>query len=139
MLRFQHDHEFRREQLAKSMTGSRLKKALGDAFWSIWWDNANPTLAIGNHRLAMDADIDHMFNVIVSHRPRVIGTLGSRASSGLQMLSEDLPLFYRKNGTELFNGANVIRGRHPNAMGITSDEIQDFANRLLKACCGHGA
>ena len=42
MLKFQHDHEYRREQLAKSMTGSRLKKALGDAFWSIWWDNANP-------------------------------------------------------------------------------------------------
>lgn len=130
---YMHDVEFRRETLAKTMTGRRLLNVFGPMFYDIWWDNAHPTPKLGDHRAVGDPDPWHMLNVVLERRPTIIGTLGKNASNGIKMIEAEMPLFFRK-GRML--GARIVEARHPNALGCTNEELEKFANDIINHVIG---
>lgn len=130
---YENDVQFRRELLATTMTGRRLLNLFGPMFYDIWWDNAHPTPLLGDHRVAGEPDHEHMFRVILEQRPRTIGLLGRRAAEGMRRLSEEMPLFFR--GDRLL-GARIVEARHPNAMGCTTEELEQFSEIIINRAIG---
>lgn len=127
------DVEFRRQKLASTMTGSRLLSLFGPMFYTIWWDNAHPTPLIGNHRAVGDPDPEHMLRVLLEQRPQTVGLLGKKAVAGMQALSQEVPLFFDRGH---FLGAKIVTGRHPNAMGCTAEELEQFSETLINRSIG---
>lgn len=130
---YMHDIRFRRELLATTMTGRRLLNLFGPMFYDIWWDNAHPRPLLGDHRVAGEPDHEHMLHVILEKRPSTVGLLGRRASEGMRRLSEEVPLFFQ-DGRLL--GARVVEARHPNAMGCTTEELEQFSEIIINRAIG---
>lgn len=130
---YENDVQFRRELLATTMTGRRLLNLFGPMFHDIWWDNAHPRPLLGDHRVSGEPDHEHMLRVILEQRPRTIGLLGKKASEGMRRLIEEMPLFFR-NGQ--FLGARIVEARHPNAMGCTTEELEQFSEIIINRAIG---
>jgi len=115
------DLAFRRRVLSESATGRRLLAAFGEVWFNrIHWDNATPIPGIGDHRAAEPYDAGHMAHVIHACRPRVVGLMGLSALNG----AEELGLMRDPR-------LKVFACRHPNAMGVTSEELRTFAASIL--------
>ena len=115
------------------MTGRRLLSLFGPMFYNIWWDNAHPDPILGDHRVSGPPDPEHMLRVILERRPKTIGLLGKKASEGMQILSEEVPLFFT-SGRLL--GARIVEARHPNAMGCTTEELEQFSEIIINRAIG---
>ncbi len=141
MRQYATDVRFRRKVLSGTMTGKRLLKAFGEEWFErVWWDNATPIPSIGTHRGFEHPDPAHMLRVIEDQRPRVIGLLGNQAQLGfLTMVRKDIGLEMVRDShltmldTLTFRRYGIVRGRHPNAMGIKQTEINEFAKRVIAA------
>jgi len=115
---YRENVEFRRRLLARSMSGGRLLRAFGeDWFGKIWWDNANP-LHGNDHSARWLADTYHMSDVVTTRCPLVVLTFGRIAANGAAKI-------------RLSRVIRVLSCAHPNAMGITQDDLDVFANRVM--------
>lgn len=112
---YREDAGFRRRLLARSMTGRRLMHAFREMYSDIWWDNVSPQHG-DDHREAMTPDQDHVYQVIVMNRPELVLTFGSYARGAL---------------SKIWHGP-MMHCRHPNAMGIRQEEINQFAAEVTR-------
>jgi hypothetical protein len=112
------------------MTGARLLQAFGEvAFNAIWWDNANP-YPTDTSRGARPANIPHMANVLAKHCPLLVLTFGTIAKNGMSVLQSHPTL------GAYVRALTVLHSPHPNAMGITQEELNIFALRALNTTMG---
>lgn len=110
---YRGDVGFRRTYLSRTMTGRRLMHAFRSEYQEIWWDNVSPQHA-NDHRTAMTPDRDHIYDVLVNQKPELVLTFGSYAKGAL---------------SAVWHGP-MMHCRHPNAMGIRQEEINDFAKEV---------
>lgn len=125
--RYANDVEFRKQQLATTMTGRRLIAMFGAEWYAgMWIDNANPQ-ATDHSRGWRPANHTHMANVILAQLPHVVVTMGLTAKHGFEVL--------RKTGTHTryFSTITHLHCNHPNAMGITMDVLESFG-LMVKNC-----
>lgn len=116
--RYRTDVNFRRHVLSETMTGKRLLRAFGkEWFFGIWWDNANPTHG-AHHRERWTPDPAHMMNVVSTHYPRLVLLFGRSAETGAQIAKID-------------RVTRTLACAHPNAMGVTQEEFDLFAMRVM--------
>lgn len=110
------DDDFRRKILKQYMTGQRLLKAFGEeVFDQIVWDNV--ILQNGTIKKKVPPDMDHIRAVIAEVKPDIIITFGAVAYRAIKDLEE-------------WKGPHFM-SPHPNARGITSDELALFADLVL--------
>lgn len=123
--RYAQDLAFRRRVLSESATGRRLLTAFGETWFNrIHWDNATPEAAIGSSDLLMPARPEHMLGVINGCRPRVIGTMGTSATTCLSSL--------RASGLiRCPDRISTYSAPHPNARGVTSAALREFAVSII--------
>lgn len=118
---YRYDQEAHRVALLKSMSGKRLKKAFGDYFDQIHWDNANP--AHGEKPSdRLPPDLNHMEAVIRLHSPAIVLCFSRTAEAGMN----ELVMTMRTDCAFAYCP-------HPNARGITNKELSDFAQRIINA------
>jgi len=130
---YMRDIHFRRKTLAETMTGRRLSGLFGPTYHDIWWDNAHPRPVLGDHRGSREPDPEHMLRVILERRPTAIGLMGQNAAIGLEKLADSVPLFFQHN--RVF-GARIYKARHPNAMGCTTEELENFSEAIINHIIG---
>lgn len=108
--RYNHDHLFRRDTLKKYLTGQRILLSLGEElFDKIYWDNV--ILETGTLYKKTKPDMDHVLAVLEEKKPILVVTFGVVANRAI---------------TDCWDG-NHLFCRHPNARGITRQELDDFA------------
>lgn len=119
-----NDQSYRRRVLGNCMSGRRLKKAFGEHYHTIWWENAS------QHRATVpsgrgNADPAHMLKVIRSVEPKHILCFGAVAKDGMitlddRMLSR-IPLELKWSYFP-----------HPNARGLLQIQLDEFAKKIIE-------
>lgn len=119
--RYTTDSRFRKEFLANTMTGRRLRLAFGETWWNgIYIDNANPCPSIP-HQLIVPPNVEHMRRVAIRVLPRVVLLCGRTAQGGWNQLRTD-----RTMGPYI-RAIHAVECPHPNAMGVTQDVLDRAA------------
>ena len=110
------DDDYRRKILSQYMTGQRLLKAFGEvAFNHIILDNV--LLESGTIKKKVLPDMHHVRAIIEEVKPLIIVTFGAMAYRAIKDMEE-------------WTGPHFSYS-HPNARGVTSDELRIFAEMVL--------
>lgn len=106
--------DFHKKVLRSTMSGQRLLMAFGEEYYErIWWDNIAPEPA-DHPRGKTKVDMKHVDTLIEIWKPQLVLTFGSVAG---EAIDGSLMCLHRK----------VMKCHHPNAMGRTQAELDNFA------------
>jgi len=122
IIRYTKDQEYQQKLIAQTMTGRRLLSAFTSSFRNIFWDNCTQ-LSIDDPNGSFDANREHVLEIIARIKPKIV--IGFGAESRL-VIQELLPLLYRTGVKK------VLFFKHPNARGVTSIELREFAMDVIE-------
>lgn len=115
--RYATEQRFHRVILSGTMSGKRLTRAFGSAFFRIWWDNANPQ-PVFSAEGSLPANLEHMRAVLRKINPRAVITFGRTAAIAMKSLSIEFPEIQQFNCP------------HPTARGLTREQLHLFAGNV---------
>lgn len=122
---YRNNVDIHRRLLELSATGKALRRAFGDLYDEIIWDNANPRH--GHTRDAMlPPDSIHMARTVALHDADVVLLFGRQARDGWEtVLSfKDLDSI----GIE----RTILHAPHPMARGSANEHLQDICMKVKK-------
>lgn len=115
---YRDDPRFHRKVLELYNTGKALRRAFGDAYDGIVWDNANPL-----HGETRDAvlrpDFLHMARRIAEVSPKLVLLFGRQAQTGWDQITAMNTL------RGVVQRVMVLRAPHPMARGSANEHIKD--------------
>lgn len=113
---YQDDPNFHRKVLAMSATGRALKRAFGDEYDEIFWDNANPISGETREHFEKP-DFMYMARRVAALRPHVVLLFGAQAMKGWgQMVN------FGFEGLAL--NRQVLSAPHPMARGSAKKHLE---------------
>lgn len=126
------DQKFRRKVLEMSMTGKRLKRAFGEHYRSIWWDNASEYVASTSPGRS-EADPYHMARVINQVRPMGMLTFGTVAHRGMLTLRDGPMPITDQSAPTIATDSQLAWHycHHPNARGLLQSQLNEFASNII--------
>lgn len=116
--------KFHRMVLERTATGKALRRAFGDLYDEIIWDNANPRHGT-TRNASFPPDSVYMANRIAYHDARVVLLFGKQAVAGWERILSF------KDLVDLRIGRVVLTAPHPMAFGSAQDHLSGIVKKVM--------